>query len=103
MPPLWTVYMLACADGSLYTGITNDLEKRLRTHQSGRGAAYTRARLPVRIVFTEAAEDRSAALRREAALKKLSRAHKLKLVPLGKRRHARVPRGRSQGVASSKA
>ena len=72
--------MLRCRDGTLYTGITNDLRKRLRRHESGRGSAYTRARLPVRLVYRESQADRPAALRREAALRRLSRAEKLALV-----------------------
>jgi putative endonuclease len=76
----WKVYMLRCRDGTLYTGATNDLERRLATHNRGKGAAYTRARLPVTLVWSESAADRGAALRREAALKRLSRAEKLRLV-----------------------
>ena len=76
----YVVYILLCADGTLYTGSTNDVEKRLRAHQSGRGAKYTRSRLPVRLVYQEAVPDKSAALRREAAIKKLSRAQKLALI-----------------------
>lgn len=76
----WCVYMLRCADGSLYTGCTNDLTQRVDRHNAGRGAAYTRSRLPVVLVFEEPAADRSAALKREAALKRLTRAQKLELV-----------------------
>jgi putative endonuclease len=72
--------MLRCRDGTLYTGATNDLERRLATHGRGKGAAYTRARLPVTLVWSEPAEDRSAALRREAALKRLTRGEKLLLI-----------------------
>ena len=72
--------MLRCRDGSLYTGATVDLVRRVATHQAGRGAAYTRARLPVALVWSEPAVDRSAALRREAALKRLTRAQKVELV-----------------------
>lgn len=72
--------MLRCRDGTLYTGATNDLERRVATHNRGRGAAYTRARLPVTLVWSELAADRSAALRREAALKRLSRLEKLRLI-----------------------
>ncbi|WP_434386136.1 GIY-YIG nuclease family protein [Melittangium boletus] len=72
--------MLRCRDGSLYTGATNDLERRVATHNRGRGAAYTRARLPVTLVWSEQAADRGSALRREAALKRLPRAEKLRLV-----------------------
>ena len=77
---VWTVYMLRCRDGSLYTGITNDLPKRLVRHGAGTASAYTRARRPVRLVFQERQPDRSAALRREAALRRLSRVQKLALV-----------------------
>ena len=64
----WCVYMLRCRDGSLYTGATNDLPARLRVHQRGRGAAYTRSRLPVRLVYAESVADRSAgAVQREDA------------------------------------
>ena len=80
MSGAWFVYMLCCRDGSLYTGATTHLERRLATHNRGRGAAYTRARLPVTLVWSEPAPDRGAALRREAALKRLSRAAKLRLV-----------------------
>jgi len=76
----WLVYLARCADGSLYAGITNDLEARLAAHNSGKGAAYTRGRLPIVVVFTEKAESRSAALRREAEIKSLSRPEKLRLV-----------------------
>ena len=62
------VYMLECGDGSLYTGWTNDLARRLAAHQSGRGAKYTRGRAPVRLVYAEQCTDKSAALRREAAV-----------------------------------
>jgi putative endonuclease len=80
VPDTWTVYMVRCRDGTLYTGATNNLERRVATHNKGRGAAYTRARLPVMLVWSEPAADRGAALRREAALKRLSRTEKLRLV-----------------------
>lgn len=76
----WSVYILRCGDGSLYTGATNDVQARLERHGRGKGAAYTRSRLPVELVFCERAQDRSAALRREAAIKKLPRAEKLALL-----------------------
>ena len=72
--------MLRCSDGSLYTGWTNDLEHRLKMHNSGRGANYTRARLPVQLVYYEVFATKSEAMRREAAIKKLRRAEKLMLV-----------------------
>ena len=77
---MWFVYMLRCRDGSLYTGCTDHVERRLAVHQSGKGAKYTRSRLPVELVYQEEAVDRSAALRREAAIKKLTRQEKLSLV-----------------------
>ncbi len=76
----WIVYMLRCRDGSLYTGMTNDLERRLTVHRSGKGGAYTRSRLPVRLVYVERRASRGAALRREAEIKRLSRGAKLALV-----------------------
>lgn len=79
----WTVYVLRCRDGSLYTGATTDLDRRLAAHRAGRGAAYTRSRRPLRLVFTERVPDRSAALRREAAIKRLPRRAKLALVRAG--------------------
>jgi putative endonuclease len=76
----FSVYLLRCRDGSLYAGITTDLERRLREHNAGRGAAYTRSRLPVTLVYDEPTPDRSTALRREAAIRRLDRRHKLALV-----------------------
>ncbi len=79
----YTVYILRCGDGTLYTGCTNDLPRRLRAHQSGKGAKYTRSRLPVESVYTEPAPDKSAALRREAEIKAMTRTDKLKLIAGG--------------------
>ena len=73
------VYLLRCRDGSLYTGITNDLARRLESHQRGTGSAYTRSRLPIVLAYQEELPDRGAALRREAAIRRLSRAEKLAL------------------------
>lgn len=78
--------MLSCRDGTLYTGATNNLERRVATHGRGRGAAYTRARLPVTLVWSESVEDRGAALRREAAIKRLSRSDKLLMVSANRKR-----------------
>ena len=84
MPPrpkkCWLVYVLRCGDGSLYTGITNDLPKRLVAHAAGKASKYTRSRLPVRLAHTEPVRSKSAALKREAAIKKLSRRRKDLLV-----------------------
>lgn len=76
----WSVYVLRCRDGSLYTGITNDLPRRLRAHRAGRGAAYTRSRLPLRLIYVEQRRTKGAALRREAAIKRLPRRQKLSLI-----------------------
>ncbi|MBE7036460.1 MAG: GIY-YIG nuclease family protein [Ruminococcaceae bacterium] len=70
------VYMLKCADGTYYTGWTTDIEKRLRTHNEGEGAKYTRSRRPVELVYSEQFEDKSSALKRECAIKALSRSQK---------------------------
>jgi len=80
VPWRWTVYLLRCDDDSLYTGITNDLSRRLAAHRAGKASAYTRSRRPLRLVYREAARDRSAALRREAAIKRLTRKAKLELI-----------------------
>ncbi len=79
----WVCYILQCSDGTLYTGITNDLEKRLAAHNAGTAAKYTRARGPVAPVFVEACTDKSAALKREMEIKGLTRAGKLALVNAG--------------------
>ena len=84
----WQVYILRCADGTLYTGMTNDVEKRLQAHNSGRGVKYTRSRLPVELAYKEACPGRREALSREAALKRLTRAEKLEPKRLRLVRHA---------------
>lgn len=73
-------YILECSDGTLYTGWTNNLEKRIRAHNAGEGAKYTRARLPVKLVYAEHYSTKQEAMRREAQIKRLSRADKLTLV-----------------------
>lgn len=73
------VYLLRCRDGSLYTGITNDLRRRLESHARGTASAYTRSRRPLLLVYREEQPDRGSALKREAALRRLSRAEKLAL------------------------
>jgi predicted GIY-YIG superfamily endonuclease len=75
----WCVYILRCGDGSLYTGITNDLEKRMQAHADGTGARYTRGRAPFTLVYREDCPDRSRASRREAEIRRLSRTEKLGL------------------------
>jgi len=76
----WVVYVLRCADATLYTGITKDLGARLTAHNAGRGAKYTRGRLPVAVVYSELAADRSAALRRELEIKQLKPGEKRALI-----------------------
>lgn len=80
----YCVYMLECADGSLYTGITNDLEQRFRQHNEGKASKYTRSRLPVRVVYTEQGEDKSWALRRELEIKRLNKKEKITLITVGR-------------------
>jgi putative endonuclease len=75
----WTVYILRCADDTLYTGITNDLEHRLAMHESGKGAKYLRGRTPFTLSYTEGHETKSDALKRELQIKGLSRSQKLGL------------------------
>lgn len=73
-------YMVECGDGSLYTGYTTDVERRTREHNAGKGAKYTRSRLPVRLVYYEIHETKNRAMQREYELKQLTRDKKLKLV-----------------------
>jgi putative endonuclease len=81
--PISFCYIVECADGTFYTGWTTDPERRLREHNAGRGAQYTRARRPVRLAYVETQPDRSAAMRRERALKALPRLRKLALIDSG--------------------
>jgi len=76
----WIVYILRCGDDSLYTGITDDLPRRLKAHESGKGAKYTRGRSPLTVVYTEPHADRAAASRREWEIKHLTREQKLALI-----------------------
>ena len=73
-------YILECADGTLYTGYTTDMEKRLATHNSGKASKYTRCRLPVKLVYLEECKDKETAMSREWHIKQLSRVKKLKLI-----------------------
>ena len=73
-------YILRCGDGSFYTGWTNNLGKRLEAHNAGRGGRYTRSRLPVKLVYSESFDTKNEAMRREAAIKKLTRQEKEKLI-----------------------
>lgn len=78
----WFVYMLRCADGSLYTGITNDVKRRCQQHNDGKASRYTRSRLPTKLVWREAQPSRSSALKREAAIKAMTRRAKLVMIRL---------------------
>ena len=75
---MWYLYILRCRDGSLYTGITTDVEKRLEAHQSGKGAKYTRGRGPLELVYTEECGTHSQTLKRELEIKAIPREKKLK-------------------------
>ena len=76
----WQVYIIRCSDGSLYTGITRDIERRLAQHGSSAGAKYFRGRRPEAVVYLEGGHDRSSASRREAQIKQLRRTDKLRLI-----------------------
>lgn len=76
----WIIYILECSDNSLYTGITNNLERRLEEHRTGRGAKYTKHRNPLKVRYVEFRRTKSAALTREAAIKSLARSEKLALI-----------------------
>lgn len=77
---MWITYILNCGDGSYYTGVTNDLERRLSAHTDGSGARYTRGRGPFNVVYTEEFNDRSSAQVREAEIKRMKRSDKEKLI-----------------------
>ncbi len=87
--PQWFLYILTCRDDTFYTGITTDLERRLTQHNAGSASRYTRSRKPVAMVYCETCGDRSAALKRECAVKKLTRKEKELMV---KKRRTAVPR-----------
>ncbi len=76
----WTVYIVKCSDKTFYTGITNNIKLRLETHNSGKGAKYTKNRLPVILVYLERVDDKSNALKREMEIKKLNRSQKINLI-----------------------
>ncbi|MDB3880754.1 GIY-YIG nuclease family protein [Gammaproteobacteria bacterium] len=76
----WAVYILECSDGSFYTGISNNVEARINTHNASKGAKYTKSRLPVTLVFQENTFNKSESLRREIEIKKLTRKKKRELI-----------------------
>lgn len=79
MDKQWVVYILECKDGTLYTGVTDRLQYRLAAHRAGKGAKYTRGRAPLKLCYLEDCEDRSSALKRESAIKRLSKNEKWEL------------------------
>ena len=80
MDEKWSVYMLHCGDGTLYTGVTKDVKARLEMHRSGKGAKYTRGRGPLELAYEEVCQDKGSALKRECEIKKLTREEKLNLL-----------------------
>ena len=91
MVTIWYLYILRCGDGSLYTGITTDVERRLEAHRCGKGAKYTRGRGPLELAYRETCGDHSAALKREIQIKKLEREEKLKLIALFHQEEGKMP------------
>lgn len=84
MDKKWSVYILRCGDDTLYCGITPDVQKRLEQHRSGKGAKYTRGRGPLELVYCEELSNHSEALKREIAIKRMTRSEKLELITSGK-------------------
>ena len=80
MEKTWYLYILACGDGTLYTGITDDVQRRLKAHSQGKGAKYTRGRGPLKLVHQESCGSHSEALKREIEVKKLTRAKKMEMI-----------------------
>lgn len=87
---MYYVYLLLCADDTIYTGITTDVKRRLEEHKSGKGGNYTRAKKALRIIYQEVHKDRSSASKREAAIKKLPRSAKLLLGTGSRRSHVKI-------------
>ena len=79
----WHIYIIECNDGKLYTGITNNLERRVKAHNSGNGCRFTKYRIPVKLLYSEEASGKPEALKREAGIKQLSRQKKLELIGNG--------------------
>lgn len=88
----WFLYILKCADGTLYTGITNNLERRMKAHSAGRASRFTRVRLPIELLYQEPCAGRTQALVRECAVKAFPRGRKLELVQFGKKPPRQRPR-----------
>jgi putative endonuclease len=96
----WRLYVLECADGTLYVGIAKDVARRLACHESGRGARYTRTRRPVRLVYSEPAGDHASALRRERRVKRWSRPGKVERLGLAVPRRLGPPAAAGAGSAA---
>lgn len=90
--PMWSVYIVRCADGTLYTGVAKDVDGRLARHNDGVGAKYTRSRLPVRLVFREEVGDQGAALRREIKIKAMPAREKRELIDAARKPLNPAPR-----------
>lgn len=80
--PTWYLYIILCGDGTLYTGITTDIEQRVSAHECGKGAKYTRGRGPLKLVYKEMHKNRSKASQREAAIKRMNKTEKLELIKM---------------------
>ena len=100
---MWYVYLLRCGDGTLYTGVTTDLTRRVTAHNSGKGAKYTRSRLPVTLAYWEEAADKPSAFRREWAIKQLTRAEKLRLIQYKEDKGMREMRRKDRQVTAEEA
>jgi len=86
----WQVYIIRCCDSKLYTGITNNLERRIKAHNSGNGCRFTKYRTPIKLLYNESCPDRSAALKREASIKAFPRKQKLALIKKSRKPNTRV-------------
>ncbi|OGF47465.1 MAG: hypothetical protein A2452_03005 [Candidatus Firestonebacteria bacterium RIFOXYC2_FULL_39_67] len=91
----WYVYILKCIDGTFYTGITNDIKKRIETHNKGKGAKYTRGRVPVEIVYKKRCKDKSGASKKEARIKQSGKAVKLEIINKYKQKEGQSNKGPS--------
>ena len=98
MESVWYVYILRCADDTLYTGISTDVEKRLQAHRTGRGAKYTRSRCPLTLVYRESCGSHSQALKRECCIKSMTRAEKLQLIRQGAEAEGQQSAGEERNI-----
>lgn len=98
MESVWYVYILRCADDTLYTGISTDVEKRLEAHRSGRGAKYTRSRCPLTLVYREVCGSHSQALKRECRIKSMTRQEKLQLIGQGQEAEGQQIAGEERNI-----